>query len=116
MVEQVTGRRRQANTARRDAALQHTFTGAVLEGDWKLVWNGQLGANHTKLPEDQTWELFDLVSDPAERNNLYAKQPEIATRLTKMLEEYRRKAAKPNIPPNRLPKEFKIPAVWGESE
>ena len=90
--------------------------GAVLEGDWKLVWNGQIGANHTKLPKDELWELFNLANDPTERKNLYTKQPEIAARLKKMLEDFRRKAVKPNIPPNRAPKDFKAPAVWGESK
>ena len=60
--------------------------------------------------------MFDLANDPAEQNNLYTERPEIAARLKKMLEDYRRKAVAPNIPPNRAPKGFKVPAVWGESE
>ena len=92
------------------------FTGAILERDWKLVRNGQVSANQTQLPEDEVWELLDLANDPAERENLYNKRPKIATRLKKLLEEYGRMAVKPNIPPNRAPKEFKVPAVWGESE
>ncbi|MDG1873621.1 MAG: sulfatase-like hydrolase/transferase [Mariniblastus sp.] len=90
------------------------FTGAVLEGNWKLIWNGQVRANQTELPKNELWELYDLANDPTESNNLYAKQPEIASRLKKVVQDYRNKAAKPNIPPNRTPKDFNTPAVWGE--
>ena len=90
------------------------FTGAILEGDWKLVWNGQVAANQTKLPKNEQWELFNLANDPSESNNLYTRQPKIASRLKKMLEDHRRKAVKPNIPPNRIPNGFKVPKVWGE--
>ena len=92
------------------------FTGAVLEGDWKLVWNGHTRANDTELPKNELWELFNLANDPAESNNLYAKRSGVAARLKKTLEDYRHEAAKPNIPPNRAPAEFKNPSVWGESE
>lgn len=90
------------------------FTGAVLEGDWKLVWNGQVSANHTKRSENELWELFDLAADPYEKKNLYTKRPKIAARLKKKLEDYRRNAVPPNIPPNRAPADFQIPEVWGE--
>lgn len=92
------------------------FTGAILEGDWKLVWNGQVAANNTQLPKDELWELFNLANDPEEGKNLYAQRPEIANRLKKMLEDYRRKAVEPNIPPNRAPEDFNFPTVWGESQ
>lgn len=92
------------------------FTGAIVEGDWKLVWNGHVAANGTQLPKDERWELFNLNDDPAENTNLYAQKPDIAARLKKLLEGHRRKAVKPNIPPNRAPAGFKVPAVWGESK
>ncbi|HBE71022.1 MAG TPA: arylsulfatase [Planctomycetaceae bacterium] len=92
------------------------FTGAVVAGDWKLVRNGGVSANQTKAPAKETWELFNLADDPAESENLFAKQPEIATRLRGLLDEYSQQAVEPNIPPNRQPADFQVPAVWGEFE
>lgn len=90
------------------------FTGALLEGQWKLVWNGQVAANDTELPTQEKWELFDLANDPAERQNLYDKRPGVALRLKRLLAAYQGEASEPNIPPNRAPAGFKAPAVWGE--
>ncbi len=93
------------------------FTGAIMEGNWKLVWNGQVRANQTNRPKNEKWELFDLAKDPSEKVNLYNDgKGDVAIRLKKMLKEYRRDAAKPNIPPNRKPDDFKIPKVWGEKQ
>ena len=91
------------------------FTGAIMEGDWKLVWNGQVAANGTKLPEVERWELFNLSNDPSESKNVFAEQPEIVARLKKLLDDHRKSAVKPNIPPNKAPEGFKFPEVWGES-
>ena len=90
------------------------FTGAILEGDWKLVWNGKVTANNTERPKQETWELFNLKDDPTESNDLFSSQTEIATHLQEMLEGYRRTAVKPNIPPNKAPDGFDTPKVWGE--
>ena len=92
------------------------FTGAIIEGDWKLVKNGHVSANQTELPDQERWELFDLASDPNESENQYSKRPEIAARLKKLLDDYRLAAVQPNIPPNRAPAGFKTPTVWGEAE
>lgn len=90
------------------------FTGAVIDGDWKLVRNGGVSANQTKAPAMETWELFNLADDPSETENLFAKRPEIATRMRGLLDEYASQAVEPNIPPNRAPVDFQVPAVWGE--
>ncbi len=90
------------------------FTGAVTEGNWKLVWNGQVAANGTKLPDTEQWELFNLKDDPAESKNLFQERSEIAQRLLDELKRYRRDGVKPNIPPNVPPPGFQVPEVWGE--
>ncbi|MFK7736951.1 MAG: arylsulfatase [Pirellulaceae bacterium] len=92
------------------------FTAAILEGDWKLVRNGQIAANQTQAPSGDTWELFNLATDPTESENLYSKRPGIAARLQSALDGYASQAVEPNIPPNRAPAQFKSPAVWGEPE
>lgn len=92
------------------------FTGAVIEGNWKLVKNGQVRANQTQAARSPQWELFDLEKDPQESNNLFQHEPEVAARLKKRLQAYHQTAVKPNIPPNKKPRDFKIPAVWGEGQ
>ena len=91
------------------------FTGAVIEGDWKLVRNGQVRANETEHPETEMWELFNLAKDASESKNLYNRRPEIAKRLATLLDEYKEGAVAPNIPPNTAPEDFKFPQVWGEA-
>jgi len=88
--------------------------GAIRRGDWKLVCNGSIGANNTGQPVDEkVFELFNLSEDPYERNNLMEKYPQKFQELKQRLEVYAMQAAKPNIPPNKMPKGFKVPKVWG---
>ena len=54
---------------------------AVRNGRWKLV------DNNGKI------ELFDLEADLGEKNNLAAKQPEVAARLRSLLENWRKENA-----------------------
>jgi arylsulfatase A-like enzyme len=55
---------------------QHTYKRAVITPDgWKLIYT----------LEDDTRELYDTNSDPGERFNLAADQPERAEELTKKL-------------------------------
>jgi arylsulfatase A len=53
--------------------------GAIREGDWKLI----------EFFEDGELELFDLKSDPAERDNLARENPEKAADLLLKLKEWR---------------------------
>ncbi len=46
--------------------------GAVRQGDWKLVWT-------TTMPPRA--ELFDIVKDPSEKNNLAEQNPEVVKKL-----------------------------------
>ena len=80
---------------------------------WELPPNGQGIAALQML---NMLELFDLKKDPEESNNLFQHEPEVAARLQKRLQAYHQTAVTPNIPPNKKPRDFKIPAVWGEGK
>jgi len=57
---------------------------AVRQGDWKLRWE-------YKPFGKGDWELFNLVSDPAERNDLAAEHPGKVKELLALWEDYVRK-------------------------
>ena len=91
--------------------------GAIRCGDWKLVHNGGIGANSTgEKAEQNVFELFNLAEDPYEKNDLSEKNPQKLRELKRRLESYANRAAKPNVPPNRMPKDFKVPKVWGHPD
>jgi arylsulfatase A-like enzyme len=91
--------------------------GAIRCGDWKLVHNGHMGANSTGVKAEQNvFELFNLADDPYEKNDLSDKHPKKLADLKRRLELYAKQAAKPNVPPNRMPKDFKVPKVWGHPD
>jgi arylsulfatase A-like enzyme len=54
---------------------------AVLQGDWKLRWEW-------KPYGTGEWELYNLRSDPAERSNLAAKEPEKLKAMTALWDDY----------------------------
>ena len=91
------------------------FGGALRMGDWKLIHNGHVSANATSKPKRQTWELFNIVDDPSEKNDVKEDHPEEFGKLKAKLAELADAAVPPNIPPNRAPKGFRVPTVWGES-
>jgi len=91
--------------------------GAIRCGDWKLVHNGDVGANGAGgKAEKDVYELFNLAKDPSEKNDLSGKNPQKLRELKSRLEVYASRAARPNVPPNRMPKDFKVPKVWGHPE
>ena len=49
-----------------------------MDNDWKLVRNYTSG-------EDGEFELYNVVGDPSESNNLIRQRPEIAARMMKEL-------------------------------
>jgi hypothetical protein len=51
----------------------------------------------------------------SEKNDLKAEYPEVLAKLKAKLAEFAAAAVEPNIPPNRPPRGFKVPEVWGES-
>jgi len=91
-------------------------TGAIRRGDWKLLYNGNIGANNAGPVEQKVFELFNLADDPYEKNNLADKYPQKFQELKHRLEQYAAEAVKPNIPPNRMPKDFKVPKAWGHPD
>ena len=91
-------------------------TGAIRCGDWKLLYNGSIGANNAGPVDKKVFELFNLSEDPYEKNNLVDKYPQKFQELKHRLEQYAAEAVKPNIPPNRMPKDFKVPKAWGHPE
>ena len=93
------------------------YNGALRQGDWKLVHNGRLGANYTDAkPNENTYELFNLAEDPHEKNDLSDKHPRKLAELKRRLKSYADEAAEANIPPNRMPKDFRIPKAWGHPD
>jgi arylsulfatase A-like enzyme len=90
------------------------YTGALRQGRWKLVVNG----NHRRsLEEDRSApivELFDIAADPYERTNLAGLHPEVLEQMQRRLEEYRRQSVPSQRPPsNRRPDGWTAPRVWG---
>lgn len=57
---------------------------AVREGTWKGVWNVELN----------TFELYDLSSDPGEQRNVSAEKPEVRDRLEKFARTWMRNEKK----------------------
>jgi len=91
--------------------------GAIRCGGWKLVHNGEIGANNTGNKTDRdVFELFNLAEDPCEKNDLSTKNPQKLRELKQRLESYADQAVRPNVPPNRMPKDFKVPKVWGHPD
>lgn len=63
----------------------------VIEGKWKLLltYDGQLGRYASSHPRtEKRPQLFDLLADPHENNNLAAQHPEIVARLAAKLQEW----------------------------
>lgn len=88
------------------------FHGAIRAGEWKLIHNGQAGANVTSFKGQERFELFHVAQDPSEKNDLSQAQPEKLKELKRRLEKYAQEAAQPNIPPNKMPADFVVPKVW----
>lgn len=91
--------------------------GAIRQGNWKLIWNGNVGANNAdEKARKDTFELFNLAEDPYEKNDLSGKNPQKLEELKRRLEFYAGHAAKPNVSGNNMPDGFTAPKVWGHPE
>ncbi|MCU0751472.1 MAG: arylsulfatase [Akkermansiaceae bacterium] len=62
------------------------FRGAVRQGDWKCIWRSLIPASV---------ELYNLVEDPYEKNNLAAAHPDKVTAMEDRMNALGREAAKP---------------------
>ena len=93
--------------------------GAIRVGDWKLVRNGKLNevpdveAGREMSTIADVWELFNLADDPSEQTNLADKHPGKLEELRARYQSLAAQAVPPKIRP-RSP-DFKVPAVWGQS-
>jgi len=100
--------------------------GAIRIGNWKLVVRGPLvpdrspkengvdpakAANQRKSTRLER-ELFRLDEDPTESRNVVMMHPEVSKKLEARLREYAQAAAPVLF--NEQPKDFQVPAVWGE--
>lgn len=89
---QLTGKGN-AQTARPPIVMRSANgTMMIRSGDWKLI--DHLGSGGFSKPGrvepgpgDPEGQLYNLASDPAEQNNLYAENPEIAERLKAEMQE-----------------------------
>jgi arylsulfatase A-like enzyme len=101
--------------------------GAIRMGDWKLVLGGNIadsedgggeakkkGKKKNAASKGENVELFNFASDPNEKTNLAASQPEKVAELRAKLAELAAQA----VPPKSVPMEkgFKTPRVWGQMD
>lgn len=68
---------------------------AIRQGPWKLILETK-GSGGWVEPEDSgltpgtDGQLYNLANDPYEKKDLWGKHPEIAQRLTELLEKVKR--------------------------
>jgi arylsulfatase len=62
---------------------EHEGNCAIRVGDWKLVRKG-----NQRTEKIENWELYDLLQDRSELNNLAAKNPELVHKLAEQWEAF----------------------------
>ena len=80
----------------REATVHHSNNGdfAIRQGEWKLIMcpgSGGLSRPRNEDSEDEglpVYQLYNLLRDPAEENNLFTEYPDIAIKLRQTLNEY----------------------------
>jgi arylsulfatase A-like enzyme len=74
-----------------DAVVHHSINGlfAVRRGSWKFVDGQGSGGWSKDGTGPDPGQLYDLSTDPAERENLYAKRADVVKELRALLERYR---------------------------
>jgi arylsulfatase A-like enzyme len=104
----------------REATIHHSFSGrlALRCGDWVLIEKGTGDDNRANAsepawlkkergyePDQSEGQLFNLRTDPAQKQNVYTVQPARVRELQALLDRYRREGrstpgpAQPNDPP-----------------
>ncbi|MCH2614153.1 MAG: hypothetical protein MKZ70_05610, partial [Opitutales bacterium] len=62
-----------------------------IQGKWKLLltYDGEVNRYKTTHPrEEKRPQLFDLIADPHEKNNLAGKHPRVVRRMVKMIDDW----------------------------
>jgi arylsulfatase A-like enzyme len=93
-------------------------SGALRAGDWKIVVNGNRPESEDDVeePEEKSngerVELFNVATDPSEKNNVAASETEKLREMRGRYEAF----AKQQVPAKARPKpaNFKSPEIWGE--
>jgi arylsulfatase A-like enzyme len=75
-----TGQAAPEEVPRTFAYYHHDSLEAVRAGDWKL---------HLRKGDQPVEELYDLVADPAEMQNLLAERPDVVAELSRIADAYR---------------------------
>jgi arylsulfatase A-like enzyme len=81
----------------REALVSHSENGtfSIRQGGWKLILDNKTSggwmapAGKPPVP-GSPGQLYNLGEDPREQNDLWEKYPEIVTRLTELLDKYKR--------------------------
>jgi len=60
--------------AQRSLAFEHERARALRRGEWKVAWGKRMASK-------PAWELYNLVADPTEQNNLANENPELTAEL-----------------------------------
>jgi arylsulfatase A-like enzyme len=105
------------DTPLREATVHHSIEGmfAIRKDKWKLIFGAGSGgwsapipkvAAAQKLPQLQ---LYDLMADPGERQNLAAQYPAVVSELTELLQDYvdRGRSTVGPVQQNDTPTQFK---------
>lgn len=92
------------------------FNGAIRSGDWKLIRNGQVGANARSGNDREQWELFNIRQDPTEQHEVSEQSPEVFQRLQALLATLANEAVDAHILSNSPPEDFQVPKVWGQPD
>ena len=88
---------RKLDTPIREATVHHSIRAlfAIRQGRWKLIaglgsggWTQPRGGK--PKPGGPTGQLYDMVADPHETNNLWLEHPDVVKKLTALLQKYRR--------------------------
>lgn len=113
-----------ASPAEREVLINTTpANGALRVGDWKLVVNGRrnlMEEGDAPLPRKrkgggpENVELFNLATDPSEKTDLSASNPEKLKQLRDRYDILAAQAAEPKSGPQ--PAGYKPPAIWGEAQ